>query len=96
MMSVLSGVSIAVQYLLTKLVIQPQITDAIKAVQTDNQKWAENQFPSRNDFNVHIAKDEAHHDTLKGIIQDVVFDQSKTAERVSQLHDKVLVLESKR
>ena len=96
MVGALGGISGLVQWILTKAIIQPQIANAIKAVQADSQKWAENQFPSRNDFNVHIAKDEAHHESLKGVIQDVVFDQSKTAERVSQLHDKVLVLESKR
>ncbi len=96
MMGVLSGVSAAVQYLLTRLIIQPQISSAIEKVNQDSQKWAAAQFPSRNDFNLHVAKDEAHNDSVKSLIQDVVFDQSKTAERVATLHDKVIVLESAR
>lgn len=92
MLVVLAGISTGVQWLLTKAVIQPQISKAIVDAKDLHQKWAEAQFPSKSEFNIHVLDDK---NTLS-MIADIVHDQSRDAERLAALHDKMLVMEAKR
>lgn len=91
MMGVLSAVATAVQWALTKILIQPQIRDAVTSASSDVRIWAMTQFPSKADFDIHVLKDTQAHERTGGQIADVVHDQMQDNARLSVIHDKVIL-----
>jgi hypothetical protein len=96
LMAVLGGISTAVQWILTRAIVQPQIAKAVADATNQSQLWAVTQFTSKGDFALHAQNDKSEHQKVMDLVVNLAEDQSRDAERLANLHDKVILLESRR
>ena len=95
MIAVLGGVSTAVQYLLNRLIIQPQMDKAVSKTIEAMKIWAVEHFPSKASFDRHADLDTANLGELTRVIGGLVKDQAEDHQTLYDLRDDVSELKGR-
>lgn len=90
MIAVMSAIAGGFQWIITRAIVQPSIAKEVKDAVMSMQHWAANEFTSKNEFQLH-AQDDRH---FHGEIGRLIDNQDADRQRLSELRDKVLVMEA--
>ncbi len=92
MIAVLGGISGGVQYLLNRLIIQPQMDRAVSKIVEAMKVWAIEHFPSKAAFDRHSDLDTANYGELTRVITTLVKDQTEDHVVLYAVRDDVNAL----
>jgi len=94
MMAVLGGICGVFQVIITKVIVQPQIERSIKSATKEIMAACLDQFTSKYAFVVHEAREDGNYSSVKDSIQELALHQDTENERITDVRERVLVLEA--
>lgn len=96
MVAVLAGISGGFQWIITRVIVQPQIEKSLKAATGEIMKSSLEQFTSKYAFVIHETASTKEHEAIKESIEEIVKHQDVENGRLIDVRERVRVLEARR
>lgn len=95
LVTLLSIIVGCIQWLITRVIVQPQIEKSIKAATKEIMSACLDQFTSKYAFGLHENEEKLIHQSLSDQLQELVEYRDEENERVTDVRERVRVLEAR-